>query len=440
MKKLCIYLSYGVYVFFVAGLFFHTSQIPTIFGKYSPKYLLLLMIFVGFFFFYQKLVRFIFRESVVTLRSGKTLRIRPVHKLVFYGFLLICCCLPFELWLRANEKRKFDPNEIYQAHPFLQNQLGRSDQRRHINSHGFRGEEITKEKPDNVCRIFVVGGSTVYGWQMPFEKSHVRILERLLRAHYPDRKIEVLNAGASWHSSEHSIIKYLFNIKDFQPDLIILWHGINDLYRSFISERFTVGDFQADYSHFWGPMSSVVLQHFERKKNLEPIINIKLYMLDFFNVNFYSDLRTFDNVPQLESIDVDDFPSLEAFSRNMASFVEIVKNDRVKLVLATQPFLYRKELDQEELNSLWLSKANCSVQNTYPNVASMENGMNLFNAVTERIAKQHHVPMIDLEAEIPKTKQYFLDDCHYTEEGNALVANVIFDFLIQNVMLALKEK
>ncbi len=133
--------------------------------------------------------------------------------------------------------------------------------------------------------------------------------------------------------------------------------------------------------------------------------------------------------PPLRSIDVRNFPSLESFQRNMASFVEIVKNDRVKLILATQPFLYRKDLEQEELNSLWLSKANCTVQNTYPNVVSMENGMNFFNMSTREIAERYKVPLIELEANIPKTKEYFFDDCHYTKKGNELVANIILIFL-----------
>jgi len=33
----------------------------------------------------------------------------------------------------------------------------------HINEHGFRGPEITKEKPVNTFRIFLVGGSTMFG-------------------------------------------------------------------------------------------------------------------------------------------------------------------------------------------------------------------------------------------------------------------------------------
>ena len=33
----------------------------------------------------------------------------------------------------------------------------------HINEHGFRGPEITKEKPVNTFRVFLVGTSTTFG-------------------------------------------------------------------------------------------------------------------------------------------------------------------------------------------------------------------------------------------------------------------------------------
>ncbi len=221
------------------------------------------------FFLYRQLIRFISEESVIHLKDGRIIRISSKSKIVFYGLLFLLCILPFELLLRSHEKQKFNQTAIYEVHPFLQNQLNIHDTHSHINSSGFRGENIQKHKPAEIFRVFVMGGSTVFGWGVPFEQSHVRILEKHLKQFYPNRKIEVLNAGASWHSSEHSVIKYLFKIKDFQPDLIILWHGINDLYRLFPSEKFSsVREFQADYSHFLGPMASMVFQHFERKNSL----------------------------------------------------------------------------------------------------------------------------------------------------------------------------
>ena len=42
----------------------------------------------------------------------------------------------------------FEPNQHYST--------------MNINSHGFRGSEISKDKPNDVYRIFVVGGSTTF--------------------------------------------------------------------------------------------------------------------------------------------------------------------------------------------------------------------------------------------------------------------------------------
>ena len=47
-----------------------------------------------------------------------------------------------------------------------------------INSHGFRGKEIIKEKPDNVFRIFAVGGSTTFSVWVEDEFSWPFLLEK----------------------------------------------------------------------------------------------------------------------------------------------------------------------------------------------------------------------------------------------------------------------
>ena len=40
-----------------------------------------------------------------------------------------------------------------------------------------------------------------------------------------------------------------------------------------------------------------------------------------------------------------------------------------------------------------------------------------------------HVPLVDLEAHVPKNQNYFFDDCHYTKKGNQKVARTIFEFI-----------
>jgi lysophospholipase L1-like esterase len=73
--------------------------------------------------------------------------------------------------------------------------------------------------------------------------------------------------------------------------------------------------------------------------------------------------------------------------------------------------------------------------NRYPNIDSMIRGMNAFNSATAEIARRHGLPLIDLESQIPKTTDYFLDDVHYTEDGNARIADLISAYLIQHELL-----
>lgn len=432
--KLMVYICYGFYLFILLGLIFHTSTEPTILGKYSPQYSICILLAIGLFFPYRKAVIFVFSETTINREDGTALRISPKHKILFYTIIFLVCFFTCETMLRIKGHQK-NKNAIYGFHPFLQNTLNIKDNDLHINSHGFRADEITKAKPEGTYRIFVVGGSTVLCDKVPFEKTHVRILEKLLQQHYQKQiRIEVLNAGNSWHTSEHSIIKYLFKIKDYDPDLIILWHAINDLYRSFAPERMGPREFQSDYSHFFGPVSDIVMEHFKQNERIWPniiphsLLLNRLYFL--FERRLYTDLRKAIRTHKLKAIDISEFPSLKSFKRNLNSIVKIIQNDQVKLILATQPFLYNEILSEVEKKHIWFPEAFCiNKNNEYPNLRSMELGMNLFNSETKKIAELHHIPLVDLEAHVPKNREFFLDDCHYTAKGNQLVAETLFEFI-----------
>jgi lysophospholipase L1-like esterase len=116
--------------------------------------------------------------------------------------------------------------------------------------------------------------------------------------------------------------------------------------------------------------------------------------------------------------------------------IQIVQNDQVKFILATQPFLYNNSLSEAEKKSIWFPKAFCTNENNeYPNIKSMEFGVNLFNSETKKIAEFHHIPLVDLEAHIPKNRKYFYDDFHYTEKGNQLMAETLFEFIKNNKII-----
>ena len=99
------------------------------------------------------------------------------------------------------------------------------------NSHGFRGEEFDKEKTsDKEYRIFMVGGSTMFGIYATSDNTTIPgYLQEFYDGFSTDRDIRVINAGVNGHSSfdETHLIKN--KIVSLQPDLVIVYDGWNDL-------------------------------------------------------------------------------------------------------------------------------------------------------------------------------------------------------------------
>ena len=99
----------------------------------------------------------------------------------------------------------------------------------HLNSHGFRGQEITKEKPDNTYRIFTVGGSTTHGLPLVTDNE---TWSYYLQKKFDEKDfgfdIEVINAGMAAATSKTEVQLVKNKLIDFSPDLIVVFDGIND--------------------------------------------------------------------------------------------------------------------------------------------------------------------------------------------------------------------
>jgi len=99
----------------------------------------------------------------------------------------------------------------------------------HINSEGFRGPEISKEKPDGTYRIFLVGGSTAFGSGVKDDETPSAHLQKLFEDAKLDFKVEVINAGipGAWSYGEVKFVKE--RLMEYEPDLFIIYDGVNDL-------------------------------------------------------------------------------------------------------------------------------------------------------------------------------------------------------------------
>jgi len=103
-----------------------------------------------------------------------------------------------------------------------------------INGYGFRGPEIEKEKPDNTVRIFVVGGSSTFSIRALSDQQTIPgHLQENFDKLQSNNKIQVINAGLTNIASTDELQLIQTKIIQFNPDLIIIYDGNNDLTHSY---------------------------------------------------------------------------------------------------------------------------------------------------------------------------------------------------------------
>lgn len=230
MRKVFVVTAVWLYIFFLVGLLLRTSpNHGQILWRYSYKYFGVIVIAFLMIIPLIQLLRYTGYASKYHLRT-KTISLSPNRKVLAILLIVFLLLLSTGFYMRLNgidyEKTVYDVNRF---HPYLQSKLVKTGGDLHINSTGFRNDEITLQKPPNTYRIVILGGSTAFGDWVAYDHNSAKLLQDLLNKHY-SKHIEVINAAVSGYNSEQSIIDYTFRITDYKPDMVIMWHGINDMY------------------------------------------------------------------------------------------------------------------------------------------------------------------------------------------------------------------
>jgi lysophospholipase L1-like esterase len=97
-----------------------------------------------------------------------------------------------------------------------------------ISSQSLRDREFSLEKPSGALRVCCLGDSVVYGTGVDLADSLPKQLERRLAALFPERTIEVLNAGIFATNTSQQVAWYRHGLEDFGPDLLLLVSTLPD--------------------------------------------------------------------------------------------------------------------------------------------------------------------------------------------------------------------
>jgi lysophospholipase L1-like esterase len=175
----------------------------------------------------------------------------PQKQRLFRLIFILTIILPFlllELFVRATRApadlmvltgRKAGENVIMlrsaqiDAFSAYKGRPGQYGESRSINHFGFVSTpELTIAKPPNTIRIVFLGGSSTAGVGSGFSDEETWPWQTmdLLRARFPEQNFELINGAMGGYSSFESYGRLWSRIRFFSPDIIVLYHGWNEMY------------------------------------------------------------------------------------------------------------------------------------------------------------------------------------------------------------------
>jgi hypothetical protein len=107
---------------------------------------------------------------------------------------------------------------------------------------------------------------------------------------------------------------------------------------------------------------------------------------------------------------------------------------KVRFVLMTQPTVLQPGLSDSDRFFMLHFEAVGPQQRW--SLATAVEGMRLYNSTTRQLAEELGLQLIDLEAVVPKTFEYFTDEVHYQDLAFPLIASKVASELLAGQVLA----
>jgi len=153
-----------------------------------------------------------------------------------------------------------------------------------INKFGFRGPEFSDVKPLDAYRIFVVGGSTVFGDGVKNRNTIPSYLQNFYSNDQFDsiKEIEVINAGIGGATSKHESLLIKNKLSKMSPDMIIVYDGWNDS---------KIRNYENDMSwaNRWMDICNLYDKEFDIVITLQPVLsNTKTILTDQEFTNYHT--------------------------------------------------------------------------------------------------------------------------------------------------------
>ena len=319
--------------------------------------------------------------------------------------------------IKQNQICKDNNSTAYEVDGILKYIPNQNMETININSHGFRGHDFSVTKDLDTYRIFIVGGSSVFGVGSTSDDTAIpSFLQKFFESNHNGQKIEILNAGigsAYSYSEKYLIESYLIK---FQPDLIIIYSGGNDANNRYGVEYTVPGLPISQLTPYVEQTDFVgLVKKFIKEINYRsPFVLMKIYK--GMEQNFTLSESTTNQVQEL-------------WTTRMGEICKANNDVGIKTVILVQPMLGsgNKQFSTDEKILL----ENLNIKQTY-----MEDTLDILNKIAGSLVELENIchGTYDLRMIFDDVKEPLLfDHMHVTDLGNEIVAEEIYEILLNHL-------
>ncbi len=276
-----------------------------------------------------------------------------------------------------------------------------------INSEGLLNDTFG-DASDQYIKVMALGGST------SFFRNYMLKLKHIYESDTENNHIKAkfASAGTPGYTTYQTLVCCQMRLLRQKPDIIIVYHGINDLL------PLTIKGVKPDcFFDYIKKQSSISGKYINYRDTV--FDNSAFYTLAYNQIlgiklkwrrHFYSDKE---------------INSLDSFRENIESLIGIAKIRNIDVVLVTfaHNFVHPG-----------LPTASWGLQE------EAAKGIQRHNEILRELAHRHQVELVDMAEIISDREDFFTDFCHFTPLGRDQFANIIYPAVKKLIRKKIKQK
>ena len=328
-------------------------------------------------------------------------------------------------------------NEFTQTLPGV-----KSNVRYERNRFGLRALTMdAREKPPRTVRILCLGASTTDQAPQATADTWCGLLETSLQPAMAARglRIETAGHGRPGHGAADVTRWARANVPLLQPDLVITLLGINDLAFAAAPKSFGKelerGIGAAARPAEAGPDRPSLRERCRQMSQLCQRLAVaaaraqQLWQvatgraLEWHSSQLPALQSRYQGYPDVNEVPREPDP-LPRFAESVGGLLEFLRSADVPALVLGQPVLWEAEMSADERARLWFPIFTPAGP-VRPSGAWLAGEMQRFNRAQQHQAEALGATYFDLDGRIPKTLEFFFDDCHYTDAGSRRLAEEI---------------